>query len=424
MTTTAGVGMIVQSNLSTQGVSSGLLRHAWAADIELASLLEEPLFNNKDLTTPLKVGEKSKIPDSVFMDVTPPGKEGKAARDVTHTFMDALSGTGRYGNAQGVLGYEESAQLRYAKFYANDYGHGLAGETFGIDYRELTPTQVYQKANTLLAQWNGERKGYFARQAICESRSYNLTFAPMSLTQPLNPHCYVVSVAVGSQPSLPAYDSSATAYAEAVGVVLKATTYSNMHFTVANCLAIADILEGAYIKTVNIKGMDLYLCLTHPQEVARMLDPATTASWSSYWVTAAALQGKDMDLVIPGLVGVIGGKFAIVRDPRCPTCILGGTSTQYTFSFGYVKMGRYDTRTALATSNVSFNANMILGKGALAHYENEPMHYEEQRDEYGKFKNVGIFGSDGYQLPSYDLDTATPTSNRTEGSAVLFTQRV
>jgi hypothetical protein len=89
-----------------------------------------------------------------------------------------------------------------------------------------------------------------------------------------------------------------------------------------------------------------------------------------------------------------------------------------------MKMGRNDGRTALATANVSFNANYALCKSALAHYENEPMHYEEQIDEYGKFKNVGIFGSDGYQLPVYDLDTATASSDRSEGSAVIFTQRV
>jgi hypothetical protein len=412
--------MLKQTSLSDQGVSSGLLRHAWAADIEMASLLEEPLLNNKDLTTPLKVGEQSKIPDSVFMDVTPPGKDGKAARDVTHTFIDPLSGTGRYGNSEGMLGNEENAQLRYAKFYANDYSHALAGETFGIDYRELTPTQVYEKANKLLAQWNGERKGYFMRQAICESRALNLTKSPVSLTQPINPHCYVMGVSASSQPT---YDpTDYPTYSTSIGAALQAT-YTGIHMSVANLLAFADWAEGKYLKTVNIKGMDVYLLMTHPQEITRLLDPATTA-WANYWVTAAALQIKDIDNVVPGLVGVVGGKVAVLRDPRCPTMILGGSSTGYTQTFGYMKMGRNDGRTALATANVSFNANYALCKSALAHYENEPMHYEEQIDEYGKFKNVGIFGSDGYQLPVYDLDTATSSSDRSEGSAVVFTQRV
>lgn len=421
MTTSAGVGMLKPSNLSAQGVSSGLLRHAWAVDIEMASLLEEPLLNNKDLTTPLKVGEQSKIPDSIFMDVTPPGKDGKAARDVTHTFIDPLSGTGRYGNAEGMLGNEESAQLRYAKFYANDYAHALAGETFGIDYRELTPNQVYEKANKLLAQWNGERKGYFMRQAICETRSLNLAKAPLSLTQPINPHVYVMGVAAASQPT---YDpTDYPTFSTSIGAALQAT-YTAMHMSVANLLAFADWAEFKYIKTVNIRGMDLYLVMTHPQEITRMLDPATTASWASYWVTAAALQIKDADSVVPGLAGVIGGKVALIRDPRAPTMTLGGTSTGYTQNFEYLKMGRNDARSTTATANVKFNCNLCLAKGALTHYENEPLHYEDQIDEYGKFKNVGIFGSDGYQLPVYDIDTATASSARSEGSAVIFTQRV
>lgn len=422
MATTPGIGMIRQSSLSTQGVSSGLLRHAWAADIEMASLLEEPLLNNKELTTPLKLGEPSKIPDSVFMDVTPPGKDGKAARDVTHTFIDALSGTGRYGNAQAVIGNEETAQLRYAKFYANDYAHALAGETFGIDYRELTPTQVYEKANKMLAQWNGERKGFAIRQSICESRSYSLTFAPTSLTQPINPHVYVMGVAAASQPTYNPTDYPT--YSTSIGAVLAGTAYATMHMSVANLLAMSDYLELQYIKTVNIRGHEVYLCMSHPQEVTRMLDPATTASWASYWVTAAALQDKSMDDVIPGLVGLIGGKIALIRDPRCPTMVQGGASTGYTQTFGYVKMGRNDGRSVSNTPNTCFNANYVLAKNACAHYENEPMHYEEQLDEYGKFKNVGIFGSDGYQLPVYDLDSTTASSDRSEGSAVVFTQRV
>ena len=419
--TTPGIGMVEQSTLSAQGVSAGLLRKAWATEIELASLLEEPLLNNKDLIAPIKLGPKAKIPDTVFMDVTPEGKEGRAARNVTQTFIDPLSGTGRYGNGQAMIGNEESAQLRYAQFSANDYANALAGETFGVDYRELEPSQVFEKAKLLLAQWNGERIGYFKRQALNESRSYNLTFPPMSLGQPLNPHAYVMGAAVSAQPT---YDPTALTYTTSVGNALVAKTYTDMHLTVAYCLALGSWAENQYIKTVNIRGMDVYLLLTHPQEVDRMLDPATTASWASYWVTAAALKEKEMDSVIPGLVGLIGGKIAIVRDPRAATMLMSGTSTGWTLGFGYVRMGRNDGRTILNTANRAFNSNLLLGKSALAKYENEPMHYEDQKDEYGKFKNVGIFGSDGYQLPVYDLDSATASSDRSEGSAVVFTQRV
>ena len=113
------LGMVQQTSLSTKGVSSGLQRTVWDKRIELESLQMDPFFSltgsNADFmmrTVPVGPNQKIKLPNGIIADFTPSDKEGKAARNITTTFKRALQGTGRFGDSEGQIGYEENYRLK------------------------------------------------------------------------------------------------------------------------------------------------------------------------------------------------------------------------------------------------------------------------------------------------------------------------
>jgi hypothetical protein len=418
MAPSAGVGIIKPASLSDQGVDSGLLREAWANQIYLESLQQEPLFNSPDLMEEIEVGDKPMaLPKKIVMNVTPTGQNWKANRKVTLQFLKALSGTGRFGNAETQLGYEEQMQLKYSQFYSNDWSHAASGEAYGIDFRELSATQIYNYIRPLLAQWKAELDGYFYRSAIVETRSPNLAKAPLSLTQPLNPNWFLPGLDTTSQP---AYSATAATLEDNVGAAMASVTATDNVFNVRRILTLADYLRDNYIKPVTIAGKQVYLLCLHPDEVRYNIDPSRSDSWAKYWIDSAALQAVDK--VVPNVVGQIGD-IICVRDQRAPTATLSGTSADYTISTGYLLPGRNDGRATGRTANVHFNLNYVLGENAIGKYESEVPHYEEQYDEYKKIYGIAYTGAFGCALCNWDLDTQTDSSIQSEGTYICATQR-
>lgn len=419
MAASFGVGINRFNNLSAQGVAGGMLREAWSNQIYLESLQEEPLFNSPAIIEEIKPGPRTApIPGKVILNVTPTGDNAKANRKVTLQFLKSMSGTGRFGNAERQLGYEEQLVQKYAQFYANDWSHAGSGENYGIDFRESSATQIFNQIKPLLAQWKGELDGYFFRSAIMETRSPNLAKAPLSLGQPLNPNWFLPGLATNNQPE---YSAAAATLEDNVGAALTSVTADDNIFNVQRLLTLGDYLQDQYIKPVHLMGRDLYLLCLHPDEVRYNIDPSRTDSWAKYWIDAASL--GDIAKVIPGTVGLVGEKVLCVRDQRCPTLTLSGTSADYTLSIGYLQQGRNDNRATGRTDNIHFNLNYVLGAEAIGKYESEMPHYEEQRDEYGKIYGISFTGAFGCALVSWDVDTATDSSIQSEGTYVCPTQR-
>lgn len=409
--------------LEQMNVDGGLLREAWANQIYLESLQVDPLINAPTLTESIGAGnDGQKVPEKIFMNVTKGISDSKGVRDVVLSFLKSLSGDGNFGrDVQGQAGEEEQMSLKYCKFFSHDWSHAVAAETFGIDFRELSPYDIYERAKPLLAQWLGELDGLFARQAICETRSENLAKAPLSLTQPINPNVYIMDATA----PVPTYTGVADDYEDNVvdalesgNVTCDATT---CHFTVSNLLTLSDVANDAYIRPMKIGGYDAYILCMCPDEYRRMIDPAVTGSWQAFYKEVAAT--SDIAAKVPGAMGMVGDSIIITRDRRAATAVVSSSDV----TFGYMKMGRNDTRSTNRVANQDFNCNALLGQGALAKYISENPHYEEQRDRYGQFKGVGYFGAFAWQLCQWDddaLGTSSDTSTQQEGSMLVFTTRV
>jgi hypothetical protein len=422
MSTTGGVGLVKPVNLADQDVDSGLLRTAWSSDIQFMSLQHDPFFSTETLTETISVGENGKatmgtVPTACIVDVTPGDKSDKGARKVTVSYLDALNDNANTGNATSNLGLQETLQLRYFDAYCNDWAHSVAADAYGIDFREVSPYQIYEKIRPLLAQWRGEFNGYQARDGLINRISAEAASAPTLRTQSRNPHYYVPGAS-----SQPTFSATSGTWDTAIGTTLAGTTYTDMHLTVPRALSLVDWLMDSYIQPIEWEGYTLYCLLACPEEFRSMHDPSVTASFGNYWVTAAALGSGELRKVIPGAEMVIGDSLVILRDRRSPTLTLSGNASAYTHSYGYMKMGRTSTRATGTTANTHFNVNLLLGRAALMKLEMEAPHFEEQWDEFKKYYAILLAGATTWQVPAFDLDTAS-ASPKAEGSAIVVTQK-
>ena len=142
------------------------------------------------------------------------------------------------------------------------------------------------------------------------------------------------------------------------------------------------------------------------------------------------------------------GKLLLIEDQRYPTIqITGvidptGAITAAVIETQFVKPGNggnvtgtdnrhkapyngISTETpamAASSNNMNLNIGFLLGKGAICEWEVKKLHFEEEVQDYGKYKGIGVFGESGIQLVQYDDDAGFAGTNDTRenfGSIVL-----
>jgi hypothetical protein len=401
-------------------VDSGLLQTMWKDNmLFMESLKPDPLINAPGLTQTISVGKEDMVtmPDSVFVDLTPKDRKGKAARYIKLIFMSAFDMDPIEGNTQ-FIGNEGQIELKYTSISSNDWAAGITRDTFGIDFRELAVYGAYDKIREGLGRWLGELRALYARQALYQTYSQNLTSAPVSLTQRLAHNWYVPSIARSSQPS---YDATAQDHIDNVCAGLVSAGTSAV-MDVPEVLTMCQHLEENYLQPVTIAGEQMYVFLASNTVCRRMRDPSVSNSWGAYYNSTAAIE--DVRKVVPGAQFIIDDKLIFVRDTRAGTLTRGGNATAYSMTFGYDKYGRKSTKTS-NTGDGYYDLNVVLGKGALAKYEPEAPHYEEQPDEYTKYIGDGLFGAVAYTAPEWNFDSGsqTDTTAQQESSWVVPTVR-
>lgn len=413
------LGMTDASTISGMNVDA-LLQQVWDNKANFEAVKKDPLFNNKDLINVVSVVDQQAIPatDQLFINVTP---KNTGARNITLAFTKAFNMDPVEGNAQ-FIGNEGDFDMKWTKCYANDWAGGVTLQNFGIDARELKNYGLNQHSKKMLYQWRTEILGYYAREAIVQRYSHNLTASPVSLTQTYNKNWYFPSLSDSDQPS---YNATATSHATNIGTAA-ASAGMNAVLTPSYLLQMADYFEDQYLATVNIAGKNYYVMLVCPREIRRLRDPSVSGSFGAYFLEAAAV--KDVNKVIPSAEIVAGDSFILVRDPRSPTMTYSGSGSAYTLAFGYEKAGRASTKTSNVSSAGSteyWNLNMVLGAGALMWYEPEKTHNETQPDEYSQYEGDALFQAIGYQTPVWnvDSDAASSSTAQQESSFVVPTIR-
>ena len=382
---------------------SALIRTAWAKDIVYESLKYDVMSNIPALTALVNPGKITKtVPGKVIMDVTPSGMD-KYARSVVLQRTSALSGDGKFGSeVDDVLGNEEDIAVKYFKAYAADWAHAVRGQKYGFNYRENTPTQIFDKTKPLLAQWYGELDGLFMRQGLTRSISENLEKeTALDLDSYYNSNVMVINSA-DTFLNIADYDTEA-AYETAVLAALGGVSDgANSKLTITKCLNIAEQAADSDITPIQWEGHSLYIMYAHPDDVNNLIDPSVTGSFGESWVRAAGLGSGELNKTIPGAEFVVGDSLVVVKDRRAPRFhyVAAGDS-----DFAYLRPGRKDERKGLVGGKI-FNVAIVLGENALVKFHPEPPHYEDQDESYRKYNNVGFFGACGYMSPVWQNDEA------------------
>lgn len=407
---TSGVGLHDPATLSGMSVDTALLQKGWdTAKIYRESVQADPLLGNADFTEVIESdgGTVVSMPkNKLIIDVTPKSKVGKAARSIELVFLKSLSVAPVEGNASEVLGSETTLSLKRTSVQANDWGAGVSTQKFGIDYRELMMAYGIDKfVPDLLKQWRGELFSYYARQAMIERISHNLTAAPVSATAGVNPNFWFINGAVGTQP---AYDSTLATYKTQIGAAATSLYGSTQRPTIP---AIIELLRNAretrYLSPVEFNGKQLYFYLCPSPEFDYLRDPSQDNSFTRYWRDVGAI--TDIQKTMPSTpILSMGDECIIVRDPRYASMVVSGTSAAYTLTFGYLKYGRTSTRSSTAAAGY-FRLGMFMGAGSLVKYEPEMPHDETQDDVYKKYQGNANMGAIGFNLPVWDLDDADIT---------------
>ena len=399
------LGMTSPNTASDMTVTE-LLQKVYDNKAYLESVKPDPIFNNRDLIHTIAVGDRQAVPslNSFFVNVTP---KNTGARSLTLAFIAALTMDPIEGNEQ-FIGNEGDFEMKWTQCFANDWAGGVTLQKFGIDARELKNYGLNENAKRLLFQWRTEILGYYAREALVQRISHNLTAAPLSQSQTYNKNWWFPSLSDANQPS---FNATAATQASNIGTAAAAAGMSGV-LTPSYLLQMIDYLEESYLRPVMLNGKPMWLMMVCPREMRRLRDPGVTGSFGAYFKDAAAI--TDVNKVIPTAELVVADSLVLVKDRRNPTMVYSGSGSTYTLSFGYDKAGRTGTKTtgvSAAGSTEYWNINTVMGDGALMWYEPEKTHEEKQPDEYTQYEGDALFQAIGYQTPVWNVDSASQDSD-------------
>jgi len=297
----------------------------------------------------------------------------------------ALIGSGVEGR-ESAKGNEEALRTSELDLYANSWGNAVPTETYGVDYVRQNAIKIYKEAQPELSRWGGQMIGMKKRQALNEIYSYEQTKAPVSRTLGLNGNFYAIgsSAFVSRGANLAAYKASISAVVDAVGAA--PATY---RATIDNLNLLAELTQTVkQIEPITIDGDECYLLLVPFNQFRQLYN---VGSGSQTDLAKFDASGK----IINGMTAFKYSNFVIMADPRfSQASAAGGGELQFSYK------GPNLIPTAANLANVA-NVGYVLGKAALYEMKNEDMHFEEDVDNYGRDRGIGMFCTKSYTLSQF-----------------------
>ncbi|MEL0119619.1 MAG: hypothetical protein VXB01_11840, partial [Opitutae bacterium] len=146
----------------------------------------------------------------------------KGKRTMTKTMLKNFSGSGITDPTVAQVGNEISFSTREWKGYSGELRQAVDSEQYGFYANDWMDYGVLERMQPNLSLWLSEMKGKYAREALWQKYSTNLTGTPHSLTQGYNENILVKNVALSfAADQQPDYTvASAAAYLEDIGDAL------------------------------------------------------------------------------------------------------------------------------------------------------------------------------------------------------------
>lgn len=391
-------------------VPSQLEMRIWSTKLANESLLPDFYTDFKgvrDIDTP------ESIPNGIMVETR---KENGASTE-RFSLLKALSEDGAMGRER-TAGKEEDQVVTWMDIYANSHSKPVSTANFGVDARNAKWLNLMDRAKPQLARYMQEKRGRFIREALCQVYSYNLTVAPTSLTQAINPNIAFVDNTATTIKGLrsPAYNPTTGTYTTNIqtqATALSATASDKRMSLTALQNIERWIIDQKNIEPLDIDGRKSYVLSISGRQKTNLMD--VTSSSSLFTLL------KEADVRGSGNKALKNecyrwGSLILVVDPRHPVVtVTGGTVT-----FSYADAGRVDNRN-LAGDATRFDVCIVHGAMALVNYITEGIHYAIEDDDYGKSGGLAVFTTEGFILTQYDdANNKTATSITQQCSALIF----
>lgn len=389
------------------------------------------------LKTALKVDKNivNVSKSGVFMTVDSAGamSGGQSARVAMRL---PLSAAPQMGTAETVLGNEESTRLLFTDAHYNEIKKGVKMWNWGYNANDVKYLNLNETVDPALAEYMAELRDLRIHQALCLRRSEELTKAPVSLAQTLNPNWIIPNLDDASFPVWDKTDPTVTNGAADSDGYYSARTYSGATSFVENVATSIMAASGTGTAAKNLMNIDaLFMADDYARDILMieptmvdgvptivllvptrvkswMLNPNKSGSLGEYMKSVADYKDPSRPM-IPMEFGRIGN-FLLVENPRSPTLTIGGTAGSYTSKFGFVCPGNNDDRNNLAWANTSGATNYVhdlvigVGANAIMEFLMDPLNTKlREATEYDQIIGRAAYLGEGLQLPFWDKDSGS-----------------
>lgn len=404
---------------------TALLRQTWRSDIEELMVKSDVLVQGlhggmKGINYLGKIenGETpSMIAGKILTDFTGDmGDEKEYSDRLNITLGMPLKDPGNQGNGSPI-GTEETFDFKEGVLYSNDNGKAVSLEMYGITQRQQIPFKIRESVNRKIGLWKNEDTGVAMREAILETYCGNLTATPRSFTQVWSSNMFIPSLTDAQQP---VYDPTPATYVTAVEAAFAVATASNVKLTLDYIIQMVDIARAKYMKPILYNNQYLFVFYVHPKTMRWLKNSANSGSINEYVKSVTALNQNPVDIVLPGAKWIVDDSVLIIEDERCP--LLGRNTGTDAVNSHYMSYGRTDDRpNAFGASLETYAACYLLGEAALGKLVAKQYLFDEEIEDYGRYKGLYYHGAESYQQVTYDKDAGSKSATTLvqEGSMVV-----
>lgn len=388
----------------------------------------------------------------VCIDVSNEGKRAVGGgQSVVLTFSDNLKKAPQEGTSEDMLGNGDEFTYSYLQCWYNEIKKAVKYNQWGFDFNDtehLGHVKAYSKKLSLF--WK-ELDALRYEQAFWLGFSSELTKAPTSKVQTLNPNWAIPALATSSYPTwdvdtVTVTDGSVNSYnwypdryysgngtfienlaaAMLAGSGVTATPTATP--TVDNLLEMFNWMdENMVVESITLDGISTSRIFKATSSVYNwMMNPNNSGAIMDHWEAVASYVDKRP--FQPGEMGRLFGNYIVVKDMRAPTLTVAGAVGSYTITFGWQFPGGNDgdsrNRSAWnATSgseNYVFHGCAVIGAEALARYTRDGyMDDMYEKTEFGKRQERGSYKGEGITLAKFDKGTPTATTKKYCGGCCI-----
>jgi hypothetical protein len=336
--------------------------------------------------------EKKSIPNAIYMKIE------DAALSNSHTavitMLLKLRTTGVFGN-QIAIGQEELPTTKAGTIYRNNCRKVVVQPGYGARELDARHLSLYKEHVNNLADWNKEEEDLEIHQALLETFGETLLHgdtAAMCVPN-WNANMFIAGLDMFDA-NQPVYSSNPATYSNNIVAGILASGGGSLA-PIANQTLNQPVLSNLSNFTLNrritpmripgLPGGKGYVMTISEIQAMYLGDPV----WSARNLGSLYIQLNNLKEEVQNWTGVLGAykDLLIVQDVRQSTVLPAGSSAPYSLTSGYMWHGDTDLRNR--TNPFVRDVVMVHGAGAVWKWYPQPIHFIDQKDDYGAIDGVG-----------------------------------